>query len=45
MCQLIRVGVLPVAKRRSRMVVPAHALAHLAVADNGTPDPLTGGRP
>ncbi|WP_256564768.1 excisionase family DNA-binding protein [Allokutzneria sp. A3M-2-11 16] len=30
-CQLIRVGRLPVVRRRSRMLVPAHALAHVAV--------------
>jgi hypothetical protein len=29
-CRLIRVGLLPVVRRRSRVLVPAHALAHLA---------------
>jgi len=29
-CRLIRVGVLPVVRRRSRVLVPAHVLAHLA---------------
>lgn len=28
-CRLIRVGLLPVARRRSRVLVPAHMLAHL----------------
>ncbi len=28
-CRLIRVGVLPTVRRRSRLVVPAHALARL----------------
>jgi hypothetical protein len=32
-CQLIRVGLLPIERRRSRVLVPAHVLAHLA---NGT---------
>jgi hypothetical protein len=29
-CRLIRVGVLPVVRRRSRVLVSAHMLAHLA---------------
>jgi excisionase family DNA binding protein len=29
-CRLIRVGVLPVVRRRSRVLVPASVLAHLA---------------
>ena len=29
-CRLIRVGVLPVVWRRSRVLVPAHVLTHLA---------------
>jgi hypothetical protein len=29
-CQLIRVGLLPGVRRRSRVLVPAHALPHLA---------------
>ena len=29
-CRLIRVGSLPVVRRRSRVLVPAHVLAHLA---------------
>jgi hypothetical protein len=28
-CRLIRVGLLPVVQRRSRVLVPAHVLAHL----------------
>jgi hypothetical protein len=28
-CQLIRIGLLPIVRRRSRVLVPAHALAHL----------------
>jgi hypothetical protein len=28
-CWLIRVGVLPVVRRRARVLVPAHVLAHL----------------
>lgn len=32
-CRLIRVGSLPVVRRRSRMLIPAHVLAHLT---NGT---------
>jgi hypothetical protein len=31
-CRLIRVGVLPTIRRRSRLVVPAHALARLQPA-------------
>ncbi|HEV2780209.1 MAG TPA: helix-turn-helix domain-containing protein [Actinophytocola sp.] len=29
-CRLIRVGMLPVVRRRSRVLVPTHVLAHLA---------------
>jgi uncharacterized protein len=29
-CRMIRIGLLPVVRRRSRTLVPAHALAHLA---------------
>jgi excisionase family DNA binding protein len=29
-CRAIRVGLLPVVRRRRRVLVPAHALAHLA---------------
>jgi hypothetical protein len=32
--RLIRVGVLPTIRRRSRLVVPAHALARLLPAPN-----------
>lgn len=32
-CRLIRVGLLPIVRRRSRVLVPVHVLAHLA---NGT---------
>ena len=31
-CRLIRVGALPTIRRRSRLVVPAHALARLLPA-------------
>ncbi len=31
-CRLIRLGVLPTVRRRSRLVVPAHALARLLPA-------------
>ncbi|MFB9301952.1 hypothetical protein [Kibdelosporangium philippinense] len=30
MCRAIRLGRLPVVRRRHRVLVPAHALAHLA---------------
>lgn len=30
-CRSIRIGLLPVVRRRSRLLVPAHALVHLAV--------------
>lgn len=29
-CRLIRVGLLPIVRRRSRVLIPAHVLAHLA---------------
>jgi hypothetical protein len=29
-CRLIRIGLLPVVRRRSQVLVPAHMLAHLA---------------
>jgi len=29
-CRAIRLGKLPVVRRRNRLLVPAHALAHLA---------------
>jgi hypothetical protein len=32
-CRAIRIGLLPVVRRRGRVLVPAYALAHLA--DNG----------
>jgi len=32
-CRAIRIGLLPVVRRRGRVLVPAHALVHLA--DNG----------
>jgi hypothetical protein len=31
-CRLIRVGLLPVVRRRSRVLVPAHVLAHLVAS-------------
>lgn len=31
-CRLIRIGVLPKVRRRSRLIVPAHALARLLPA-------------
>ena len=33
-CRLIRVGALPTIRRRSRLVVPAHALAPLLLASD-----------
>ena len=33
--RLIRVGLLPVVRRRSRVLVPAHVLAHLAADTSG----------
>lgn len=32
-CRAIRIGLLPVARRKGRVLVPAHALAHLANSD------------
>lgn len=32
-CRAIHAGVLPVVRRRRRVLVPAHVLAHLAVGD------------
>jgi len=32
-CRAIRVGLLPVVRRRRRLLVPAHALTHLADGD------------
>ncbi|HEX5114314.1 MAG TPA: helix-turn-helix domain-containing protein [Pseudonocardiaceae bacterium] len=29
-CRAIRLGLLPVVRRRGRLLIPAHALAHLA---------------
>lgn len=37
-CRLIRIGVLPTVRRRSRLVVPAHAVAQLL------PAPFEGGQ-
>ena len=37
-CRLIRVGVLPTVRRRTRLVVPAHAVARLL------PAPFEGGQ-
>ena len=39
-CRAIRVGLLPVVRRRRRVLVPAHALAHLA--DGLRTDPPAG---
>ncbi len=38
-CRAIRVGTLPVVRRGRRLLVPAHALAHLAVSDDPCADP------
>lgn len=35
-CRAIRIGLLPVVRRRGRVLVPAHALAHLADSDDGS---------
>jgi hypothetical protein len=32
-CRAIRLGLLPVVRRRGRLLIPAHALAHLADDD------------
>lgn len=34
-CRAIRIGLLPVVRRRSRLLIPAHALARLANSTNG----------
>lgn len=39
-CRAIRVGLLPVVRRRGRVLVPAHALAHLADNDLSTEPPV-----
>lgn len=33
-CRAIRLGLLPVVRRRGRMLIPAHALTHLADSDD-----------
>lgn len=33
-CRAIRIGLLPVVRRRGRVLIPAHALAHLADSDD-----------
>jgi excisionase family DNA binding protein len=38
-CRAIRVGTLPVVRRGRRLLVPAHALAHLAISDDPCADP------
>jgi hypothetical protein len=38
-CRAIRVGMLPVVRRGRRLMVPAHALAHLAVSADPCTDP------
>lgn len=40
-CRAIRVGLLPVVRRRDRVLVPAHALTHLA-ADGPCSEPPVG---
>ena len=35
-CRAIRVGILPVVRRRNRMMIPASALAHLADTGEGS---------
>jgi hypothetical protein len=35
-CRAIRVGLLPVVRRRGRVLVPAHVLAHLTDEDQRT---------
>lgn len=40
-CRAIRIGLLPVVRRRGRMLVPAHALVHLA--DSGDTPGSNGG--
>lgn len=32
-CRAVRIGLLPVVRRRGRVLVPAHAVAHLADSD------------
>jgi excisionase family DNA binding protein len=34
-CRAIRIGLLPVVRRRRRLLVPAHALAHLTDDQHG----------
>jgi hypothetical protein len=34
-CRAIRLGTLPVVRRRRRLLIPAHALAHLTDCDSG----------
>lgn len=38
-CRAIRLGTLPVVHRRRRLLIPAHALAHLADSNDQCPDP------
>lgn len=37
-CQAIRIGLLPVVRRRGRVLVPANVLAHLADSDDSRGD-------
>jgi len=37
-CWAIRVGVLPVVRRRGRMLIPSHTLAYLADGDDSRSD-------
>lgn len=39
-CRAIRIGLLPVVRRRGRVLVPAHALVHLANNDLSTEPPV-----
>lgn len=34
-CRAIRVGLLPVVRRRGRILIPAHAVAHFADSQSG----------
>lgn len=41
-CRAVRVGLLPVVRRRRRVLVPAHVLAHLAGAGDSCADTQEG---
>jgi excisionase family DNA binding protein len=38
-CRAIRVGLLPVARRGRRLLIPAYALTHLAVSEDSCANP------